>query len=271
MKVITEPTVRIIAASDFWGHFDYKIPEDGTPVEKIGAFAAKGCYDAFLPKGRSNIENQKDIISSFHGSVLEHAVVSLFIEGIDRGCSHEIVRHRAGFSYSQRSTRYVNEGDCNIVLDPWMGAIWEKAGFKIDDSGDRPMIRNPIFDRAITNEEAIVFDYVIRCMDAITGYNHLVKQLITENTTEKRKWARGKARGLLPHAIETRMTMTGNIRAWRYFIEQRSDASAELQIRAVAAKVYQVLYPLAPVLFEDFEFPPIIDGIPVYKSKFRKV
>src|SRR2546422_5260212 len=37
----------------------------------------------------------------------EHAVYVLLIEGISRSCSHELVRHRAGFGYSQLSQQLV--------------------------------------------------------------------------------------------------------------------------------------------------------------------
>jgi len=53
-----------------------------------------------------------------HGSVLEHAVYVLLIEGISRSCSHELVRHRAGFGYSQISQRYVDESHAAFVMPP---------------------------------------------------------------------------------------------------------------------------------------------------------
>ncbi len=53
-----------------------------------------------------------------HGSVLEHPVYVLLIEGISRSCSHELVRHRAGFGYSQISQRYVDESHAAFVMPP---------------------------------------------------------------------------------------------------------------------------------------------------------
>ena len=54
MRVITKPTVTLIAKQVFLGHPDYKIPDDGSDAVKIGAFAAKGCYSSFGETGRSN-------------------------------------------------------------------------------------------------------------------------------------------------------------------------------------------------------------------------
>ena len=42
----------------------------------------------------------------------------LLIEGITRSCSHELVRHRAGFGYSQLSQRYVDESQAAFVMPP---------------------------------------------------------------------------------------------------------------------------------------------------------
>src|SRR5256885_15008610 len=53
-----------------------------------------------------------------HGSVLEHASYSVLLEGVSRSLTHELVRHRAGFAYSQLSQRYVDESEANFVIPP---------------------------------------------------------------------------------------------------------------------------------------------------------
>jgi thymidylate synthase (FAD) len=88
---------------------------------------------------------------------------------------------------------------------------------------------------------------------------------------DKRKWARGKARNILPHALETRITYTGNLRAWRWFIESRSDRHAEPEIRRLANVVLTTLRNEAPLYFEDFVNMGDYDGIPEWVPEFRKV
>ena len=241
MKFITEPTIHLVAATQFFGTPAYRIPEDGTDAEKLGAFAAKGCYDSFLPKGRSNMENQREVVKSAHGSVLEHASASLFIEGITRACSLEIVRHRAGFAYSQRSTRYVAEEDGAYVLEPYYAALYKKklAGYALSS------IKYELLEI-----------HLMACEDADNSYRKSVFGLMQDNPEHlegfaRRKWARGKARNLLPHALETRMTVTANYRAWRHFIAMRTDRHAEPEIRRLAGGIYFVLKGLAPTYFED--------------------
>src|SRR5256885_2727034 len=70
------------------------------------------------PANRATREYLENIKKQGHGSVLEHADYSLLLEGVSRSLTHELVRHRAGFAYSQLSQRYVDESDANFVVPP---------------------------------------------------------------------------------------------------------------------------------------------------------
>jgi thymidylate synthase (FAD) len=264
MEFLTEPTVHVLSVPHFFDHPQYKLPEGGTNSERLVAHAGKGCYDSYGSDGRSIPEHLGNLISTRHGSVLEHANISLFITGISRGCSHEIVRHRAGFGYSQRSTRYTREDDASFVLDPFY------AGLAIKRREGGP--------GSLTIDEAAILNQFIRvCTDGLKEYSEAVVWLMEEapkdkNGVERRKWARGKARQLLPHALETRMTMTGNLRAWRFFLEERSGPFAEPEIRRLAAAVMGALVPHAPLVFKDMlDGMVVVDGYPHFKPEVPKV
>ena len=132
MKVITNCAAAVVGSTVFHEHPIYKIPDDGTDAERLGAFAAKGCYASWGEDGRSCVANQKQILEHAHGSVLEHSSVSLFIEGITRALSLELNRHRP-FSISQLSTRYVKEEDCAMVLEPFYADIWRRYGLSLNE------------------------------------------------------------------------------------------------------------------------------------------
>jgi thymidylate synthase (FAD) len=244
-NIITEPTVEIRSAPVYYPSTKYLLPTcEATDSEKLIAFAGKGCYDSYAAGGRPISDHISNLIASGHGSVLEHANVSLFIAGISRGCSHEIVRHRAGFAFSQRSTRYVDESDCGFVAEPYIADIYRRW-----EAGD------------LTTDEAMVAaQFSNCCMYSLNYYKMLIgtlesrvpEHISKQGKTAIRKWARGKARGALNHYVETRMTMTGNLRAWRNFIEQRSHRSAEAEIRRLSNAVYDKLYALAPSVFVDY-------------------
>ncbi len=70
------------------------------------------------------------LIDMGHTSVLEHVSVTFLVTGISRACSHQLVRHRIA-SYTQRSQRYVDEGEAYYVRPDGMGVsaeiVFERA------------------------------------------------------------------------------------------------------------------------------------------------
>ena len=281
MKVITGCKAVVVGHTVFVDHPVYKIPADGSPIERLGAFAAKGCYDSFGEDGRSCIENQKTIIGHAHGSVLEHSSVSLFIEGITRALSLELNRHRP-FAISQRSTRYAKEEDCAMVLDPYYSSIWNRYNLTWNESTNELIVPqryqagDSVAAEEMPLELRLVEGHLDTCRTTVDRYCQEVEILMELNPGDKegfdlRKWARGKARNVLSHALETRGTWTMNFRAWRWFIEARSSRHAEPEIRRLAEIVLSELTELAPVYFDDFQLTGIIDGIPEYVPTHRKI
>lgn len=234
MKIITKPSVHVLAIPLFNSHPQYMIPPGGTMAEQLITHAGKGCYDSYGPDGRSISEHIHNLMESKHWSVLEHANISLFIEGISRGCSHEIVRHRH-FSFSQRSTRYTSEEDAAIVLEPYIAYLYDKQDKTMD-------------------EAAIVNGYIRACEVSLREYANLTRWLMEANPNgyggrDLRKWARGKSRQILPHALETRMTMTGNIRTWIEFFQKRISPHAEAEICQLAETIRDTILPCSPLTF----------------------
>src|SRR5580700_8144101 len=87
-------------------------------AEVLNEVAGRTCYMSFGKGRKSNREYLDNILTSKHGSVLEHAVWCLLFTGVSRALTHELVRHRAGFGYSQLSQRYVDESDARYVVPP---------------------------------------------------------------------------------------------------------------------------------------------------------
>ena len=84
--------------------------------ERLVAAAARLCYSAktadelladFTPdKVQAFV---RKLVSLGHESPMEHVSFTFAIDGISRACSHQLVRHRIGVSFSQKSQRYVKE------------------------------------------------------------------------------------------------------------------------------------------------------------------
>jgi len=223
-----------------------------TPLaaEVLAEVAGRTCYMSFGKGRKSNQEYLENILSSKHGSVLEHAVWNLLITGVSRSLTHELVRHRAGFGYSQLSQRYVDEGDARYVVPPLYQES-EELRQKWQQTID--LIRKAYMELA----------------EATTQY---VQQKHPEMPPrDRRKWARQAARSILPNACETKIFVTGNSRAWRHFLELRGSPHADTEIRLLAVEVCKALKKESPNIFHDVELVDETDGMPSVRVTHSKV
>ena len=121
MEILREPRVILLARPQFLEppHLAVQWKGDATDGERLAEFAGRLCYmSQHNPAGRSTAEYLRNILRQGHGSVFEHSTYAVLIEGISRSCSHELVRHRAGWGYSQLSQRYVDESHAAFVMPP---------------------------------------------------------------------------------------------------------------------------------------------------------
>ena len=236
--------VQLIAKTEFLAPPDVPWSTDADGGQALLEFAGRACYQSWSkpnPKTATNAGYLQHIIDVGHFSVLEHASVSLYITGISRSCTHELIRHRH-FSYSQLSQRYVPENESQIVLPP---------GMEDDDELRRILVE------AADASRATYADLLSRLEAKFADQPHAVL---------RRKQARQAARAVLPNATETRIVVTGNYRAWRHFIAMRASEHADVEIRRLAIECLRQLIDLAPQVFSDFEISTLADGTEVATS-----
>ncbi len=216
-----------------------RVIDDGAAVAK---FAGQLCYLSFGSGRTKNVDAKKyfdNIKESKHGSVLEHANYTLLVWGIDRSCTHEIVRHRAGFGFSQVSQRYVSGKTLRFVERPEY-QDHQELHFEFEKSIERAAV-----------------EYNRRC-EALTGIGSGL------SPTEARKAKNQAARAVLPNETEAPIVITANVRAWRHFIDVRGNKHADLPIRGVALAVLQKLREVTPILFDDYEVVPGVGAVARY-------
>ena len=250
MEILREPRVTLLAEPKFHEpeHLAVQWKGESTDGERIAEFAGRICYmSQHNPAGRTTGEYLRNILKQGHGSVFEHATYVMLIEGISRSCSHELVRHRAGWGYSQLSQRYVDESHAAFVMPP---AILGDAALEAE------------WTRQV---EAAQAAYVMAVEHLMTRYERV------ENKVHRRKLAREAARSVLPNATEVKIVASANVRAWRTMLELRLGEGAELEIRRMAVACLRVLQREAPSLFDDFEIFGSADGGEAGRVGFHKV
>src|SRR5256884_593132 len=232
MEVFRAPRVSLIARPEFLEPEHLRVQWQGSASagERLAEFAGRICYmSQHNPANRSTADYLENIKKQGHGSVLEHAVYVLLIEGISRSCSHELVRHRAGFGYSQLSQRYVDESHAAFVMPP-----------------------------AILGDAQLEAEWQAEVADAQAAYVRAVEALMqryewVSDKVHRRKMAREAARSVLPNATEVKIVVSGNARAWRTMLELRAGEGAELEIRRMAVAWLQVLQREAPATITAVE------------------
>lgn len=226
------------------------------PVERLCKLAGQLCYMSFGPKRTMNAEAEKyffNIKSSGHGSVLEHANVSLLLYGVSRSLTHELVRHRAGFGFSQVSQRYVSGRTLRFV---------ERPEFVGDEQLHRRFeVR---IDAAAAEYEAMSDRLEEMQAEGKTAI------LTGEQKTDLRKKVRQVARAVLPNETEAPIVVTANMRAWRHFIEMRASDHSETEIREAAFRIFTCLKQVAPIMFGDYREELYPDGTRGVATDYRK-
>jgi thymidylate synthase (FAD) len=250
MELFYEPRLTLLARPDFLepSHLPVAWLGDGTGGERLAEFAGRLCYMSQAnPAKRPTREYLDNIKKQGHGSVLEHANYSLLVEGVSRSLTHELVRHRAGFAYSQLSQRYVDESKAAFVVPP-----------------------------AVIGEEKLETAWREQIESAQRTYVTMVEQLMERygwvaDRVHRRKMAREAGRAVLPNATETKVVVTGNVRAWRTMLELRSSEGAEMEIRRFAVAALRLLQREAPGFFSDFVIYVADDRREAAKVEYHKV
>jgi len=241
--MIVEPKVTLLAHTQINREAieqHMQIQGGSTDAETLVTFAGRACYQSFHRPSKATFHDwdylERTLFEQAHWSIAEHATATLYFTGVSRALTHELIRHRH-LSYSQLSQRFVDEGEANIVMPP-----------AIRNLSNSPSKKTSMFD--FTSEKDIAEGTLeVVENDTTLAYSGLVKSL--QDSGLPRKQAREAARAVLPNMTETRIVVTGNLRAWHEVIERRIQPDADAEIQEVMRMAKSELAKVSPVLFGD--------------------
>lgn len=166
----------------------------------------------------------KMIMNKGHLSVIEHSILSVSLV-MDRGCSHELVRHRLA-SFTQESTRYCSyDGHIKFVL-PWWAEMPEG------------IITVPSIGGTVEEEE-----WIDAMLYAERSYHRRIEKGFTPQ----------KARYVLPNSLRTEIGVTANFREWLHIKEMRTSKGAHPDMKKVMGPLFKELGEMYPEIFGDGE------------------
>lgn len=192
-------------------------------IEKV----ARVCYKSEDLIGEGTAEKMvRALIKRGHEAMLEHFSFSIkFI--VDRGVSHEIVRHRVA-SFAQESTRYCNYGSKVGEI-----TVIEPCYLKVDG-----------VDVSVENWSERYGAWVSACEEAEKSYLRMLEDGATPQ----------EARAVLPTSLKTEVVMTANLREWRHFFKLRAVGTTgkpHPQMVEVTIPLLKELQEKVPVIFDD--------------------
>lgn len=186
-------------------------------IEKIGRVCYKS-EDKITDDGESAKKFVKMLIGRGHEAMIEHSSLSVKFT-VDRGVSHELVRHRIA-SFAQESTRY-----CNYSKDKFDNGV--------------TFIKPFFFGENTQNYKEWIYAMGI----AEKSYLQMLKDGATPQ----------EARSVLPNSTKTEITITANYREWRNFFKLRTAKVAHPQMQEVTRPLLKELKTILPVIFDDIE------------------
>ena len=215
-----------------------------TGPEEAVEISGRICYMSFGEKQspRSNPDYIRNLIRQGHESVLEHVTWTFLLTGVSRAFTHQLVRHRIGFSFSQLSQQYHEETNATFVepahleKSPKAMQAWQKA--------------------IAASREA--YKIILDSLNELNGSPGLDLE-----QKEFKRAIRSAARSVLPNATESKIVVTANARALRHFFEVRGSIPGDVEMREVAGALFRLVQNEAPSLFADFTLAKLADGTPI--------
>lgn len=206
--------------------------------EALTALMGRMCYRSFAPGLNPNVSRTRTgivpylghIFESGHGSVLEHATVSVIFYNVSRVFTHELVRHRVGTAMSQESLRFVRLDDLGLWLPPEIECDSELT---------------ELFHTTFENMEQLQLALAAKTkINDVKNFDH--KKRLTS-----------AFRRVAPDGLATTIGFTANMRAWRHILRMRGDLSAEAEMRCVMFDVARQFQTRYRAMFSDMFFMPV--------------
>jgi thymidylate synthase (FAD) len=230
-----------------------KVEEIEKQIEDLKALPETPVFNTQIQELEMQLEKAKKesaklfvrgLIEHGHEAMIEHASLSVRFT-VDRGVSHEIVRHRL-FSFAQESTRYNNYskdkyGKEITVIEPcWFNEIGEAMKEEIRSKPARDI--------------RLAHGFSLREIQYGSWYSAMKAAEIAYFTMLTAGASAQEARAVLPNSLKTEIVVTGNMRNWRHFFRLRAACETGMphpQMLEVAVPLLMKMYLLFPELFED--------------------
>lgn len=205
---------------------------DGEALVELGG---RLCYRSWTEGLNPNVRQVRrdstaylgNILSSHHGSVIEHANYSFVLHHVSRVLTHELVRHRVGAAYSQESMRFVRLDDIPFWFPEWAREDPDVMARSLDLLHQMEAHQRWMADHFGLDDPTVAFS--------------------------EKKAKTSFMRRFAPDGVATGILATWNIRTLRHIIYMRTALGAEEEIRLVLDEVARLCADRFPDLMQDYD------------------
>lgn len=189
---------------------------------KMIELAARTCYQSFdyMEEG-SELKLAEHLVERKHWAMIEHGGLISVRFRVNRGFTHEMVRHRLA-SFGQESSRY-----CNYIKG--------KFGKEIS------VIIPPQFESK-QHQQSELYKFWLKAME--DAENHYFN-MITNGATAQ------LARGVLPIDLKSEIIVSANLREWYHILSLRTHPAAHPIMQVIMRPLLKEFKQKIPVIFND--------------------
>jgi len=152
----------------------------------------------------------------------------------NRGITHEMVRHRYPFSYSQESTRYCRySGDMEFIRPEWLTDAPLGVSITIDNVDD---VVTDFWGGVKDKDDSVgkaIGAWFYACLSSEIAYDRFL--------------AAGRipqeARGVLMNDLKTEIVVTTSVWGWEWMLHRRLDVRAHPQYRELMEELVRICRP----------------------------
>lgn len=208
-------------------------------IEKAGRY----CY---VSESKENSAQNfvSKLIKHHHDAMLEHAHMTVLFT-VDRGITHEMVRHRLA-SFAQESTRYCNysqdkfNNEITVIEPVWYNGVSKEFKDKVAKA-----VSDKVWP-VCSGLEKRYAQWYFEVKYAEESYFEMLKEGATPQ----------EARSVLPTSTKAYLVVTANMREWRHILNLRAagvTGAPHPQMLEVMVPLLNELRASLPTIFGDIE------------------
>lgn len=231
-------------------------------LHEVGENVARNNYPIYVisvsRKSATMVDASRQLVRRYEGKVYcprtADGLIFVRKSGLPFWCgnTHEQVRHRPGWAYSQTSGRYCRLDAIDVVWDPILEPVRDLAEEHMAATERFIYLAECRLGLRRPNDEHpdAHYDDCLRDRGAPAAGSEALRWVPNDGLDfDRKKKLTSALRRFAPNGQSNELGMTANIRALRHVVQLRTARAAEWEIRSVYGQLYNLVKARFPTIF----------------------